>query len=274
MISLDKNDFHKVMEPLKTVTVNNLFARSVVEKRVSGKIYVDNTENPKTFYVIHPYGMTLLFGNCSNIEFNNKFKNYALNVNNIRGKNEWMQVFPDEWNNVLPKLFGDSLVKSEDNNERKDVIVLDKRVNFMFSQEKFLQREKYINSFIKIIRTDDKIFDNMHGLVVPKYFWDNKEDFMKNGVGFSLFYNSELASTAYSSYIHDNKLELGIETIEKFRKMGLAEIVCGALIEYCIENSYEPIWSCRLSNIGSYKLAEKLGFEPILNTPYYLFNIK
>ena len=271
MVLLDKNDFNKVIEPLKMVTVNNLFARSVVEKRVSGKIYVDNIENPKTFYVIHPYGMSLLFGNYNNIEFNNKFKNYALNINNIRDKDEWMQVFPNEWNNILHELFGNKLVNPENNNRKNNVIELNTRVNFKFNQERFFKREKHVNSSIKIIRTDDKIYENMPGTVVPKYFWNNKEDFMKNGVGFSLFYNSELASTAYSSYVHDNKLELGIETVEIFRKMGFAEIVCCALIDYCIENDYEPIWSCKLSNIGSYKLAEKLGFEPILKTPYYLF---
>jgi RimJ/RimL family protein N-acetyltransferase len=64
-------------------------------------------------------------------------------------------------------------------------------------------------------------------------------------------------------------LEIGIETAEEFRRKGFAEIVCEAIIEYCIANKYEPVWSCRLENSGSYILAQKMGFEPIYKIPYY-----
>ena len=269
MILLDRKEYNKIIDPLKSVTVNNLFARSVVEQKVSGKVFVDNADNPKTYYVIHPYGMTLLFGNWANLEFNNKFRDYALNTNRIRDKYEWMQVFPNEWNDTLSNLFGNALVKSENNTKETGIIELNTRVNFRFMYKKYLQLAKTQQSYVEIVRTDAKIFDNMQGSVVPKYFWDNKEDFLKNGIGFSLLYNSQLAATAYTSCLHDDKLELGIETVEKYRKMGFAEIVCCALIDYCIENKYEPVWACRLENVGSYKLAQKLGFEPILQTPYY-----
>jgi len=273
MILLDKKDFYKVIESIKSVAFNNLFARSVVECKVSGKIYVDNIKNPKTYYVIHPYGMTLLFGDWNNHEFNNKFKNYALNLNNIRAKNEWMQVFPNEWNDVLLKLFNNSIVKSENKINETEIIELNTRVNFKFNHSKYMIIEENTNPCIEIVRIDKDIYENMPGTVVPKYFWDNKEDFLKNGIGFSLIYNSQLAATAFSSYIHENKLEMGIETVGNFRKMGFAEKVCCALINYCIENNYEPVWSCRLQNTGSYKLAKKIGFDPILELPYYVMNV-
>jgi L-amino acid N-acyltransferase YncA len=60
-----------------------------------------------------------------------------------------------------------------------------------------------------------------------------------------------------------------METIEEYRGKGFAMNICAALIDYCIKNNYEPIWSCRLENIGSYKLAKKLGFELTLKLPYY-----
>ena len=115
MIRLKTEDFYKMIEPLKKVTINNLFARSVIEMHVSGSVYVDNTNNPKSFYVIHPYGMSLLFGECDNEEFNDFFCDYALNVNQTRNKHEWMQAFPCKWDHVLVDLFKDSLIKSSDN---------------------------------------------------------------------------------------------------------------------------------------------------------------
>ncbi|MFA7302082.1 MAG: GNAT family N-acetyltransferase, partial [Candidatus Shapirobacteria bacterium] len=77
---LDKIFYERLTNHLKQVRINNLFARSVIEKKISGQVYVDNFENPKTFYVVHPYGMSLLFGDSQNTDFNNKFLNYSLNT--------------------------------------------------------------------------------------------------------------------------------------------------------------------------------------------------
>jgi len=84
MVLLEKNHYDKVFVLLQSACINNLFARSVVEHKVSGKIYVDNINSPKVFYVVHPYGMSLLFGDYSNSDFNDHFKEYGLNLNKIR----------------------------------------------------------------------------------------------------------------------------------------------------------------------------------------------
>lgn len=269
---LERRNYNKLTEPLKRVTINNLFARSVIEHCVPGRVYVDNFDNPKTYYVIHPYGMSLLFGDSHNKEFNDSFRDYSLNLNKIREKHEWMQAFPDAWDAVLKELFKDCLIKSSENVEKKEygIIELNTRINFTFNQNKYFDfRKKHIVTNYMIIRTDKQIFIEMKGSVVPFYFWNSAEDFYKNGVGFSLFYDKKLASTAYSAFIQDNKLELGIETTEEFRGRGFAQYTCSALIDYCIENDFEPIWACRLENYSSYKLALKLGFEPCAEIPYY-----
>lgn len=272
MILLDKSAYYKVLDPLKKVRINNLFARSVVENHVAGKIYVDNHDMPATFYVIHPYGMSLLFGDSNNMKFNVAFRNYALNINKTRSNFEWMQAFPAEWDKVLHTLFQDNLVKSSENNEGNEtgIIEINTRVNFRFSTEKYLAFRNKINpAAYQIVRTDHKIFREMRGTVVPMYFWNDADEFYNKGIGFSIFYDNQLASTAFSAYFIENKLELGIETIPEFRKMGFAELVCSAIIDYCLKNNLEPVWSCRLENKGSYHLAQKIGFEPVLEIPYY-----
>jgi RimJ/RimL family protein N-acetyltransferase len=61
--------------------------------------------------------------------------------------------------------------------------------------------------------------------------------------------------------------------VEQYRGKGLALHACSALIDYCLEYNYEPVWACRLENYASYKLAQKLGFDPVLYMPYYKLNI-
>ena len=70
MKHIERNIYYKLIEPVKNVIINNLFARYVIEHHVTGEIYVDNYVNPQTYYVIHPYGMSLyLFYHFPNLIF-------------------------------------------------------------------------------------------------------------------------------------------------------------------------------------------------------------
>jgi GNAT superfamily N-acetyltransferase len=180
--------------------------------------------------------------------------------------------FPRAWDLVLVKIFKGNMIRYEDNREntKNDMIEVNTRVNFKFNPDKYTDfKKRNLNTDYKIKRTDREIFSKMKGSVVPMYFWNDAEHFCNYGVGFSLFYENNLGSTAYSAYIHGQQQEIGIETIEKYRGRGFAQYTCAALIDYCLGKNYEPVWSCRLENTGSYKLAQKLGFEPVLQFPYY-----
>ena len=272
MILLPRMKYSTVAQHLKHVRFNHLFARSVIDGHVTGSVFVDRIDQPETFYVIHPYGMSLLFGTCFNQEFNAAFRQYALDKNHAHLGQEWMQAFPFSWDEVLLELFKDSLISSTENIDKytTNKIVLDTRVNFKFNLQKYIEfKEDQISQDHLIVRADKAIFEAMRGIVVPSKFWDNSSDFEEHGVGFSLFHENKLAATAFSSSIHEGFLELGIETLEEFKGRGFAKHTCSALIDYSIENNYEPIWSCSLDNVPSYQLAQKLGFEPVLTIPYY-----
>lgn len=266
------DNYDRLMEPLRKVTVNDLFAWSVIERHVSGRVYVDDLNDPRTYYVVHPYGMSLLFGDWRNKDFNDGFRDYALNRNLARDSPEWMQAFPCSWDGVLGELFEGRIVRASSSAGEKEggIIELNTRVNFRFSQDKYLSlRGQGETRDVRLSRTDKRDFSEMKGSVVPYYFWNNADHFTEEGVGFSLFWCGRLASIAFSSYVHADQLEIGIETVEGYRSRGFARLACSALIDYCLENNLEPVWSCRLENTASYRLALSLGFEPVLELPYY-----
>lgn len=269
---VDMHDYHKVIEPLREVRINNLFARSVIENKIEGKVYVDDVTNPQTFYVVHKYGMSLLFGTHDNEYFNKSFLRHALNLDQSRNSFLWLQAFPEPWNKTLENLFSEKLIASKKNSPNEDtgIIELNTRLNFTFNYQKYLGREKIpLPQEIRVVRTNREHYNEMTGSVIPSFFWNNVDEFLSSGVGFSLLHKGNLAAMAYAGFILDNNLEIGIETIPEFRKRGYAEIVCTALIDYCIANNFIPVWSCRLENVGSVKLAEKLGFEISRKIPYY-----
>lgn len=57
MVQLKPCEYGKVLQPLSSVGINHLFARSVLEARVDGLVYADSASHPEAFYVAHPYGV-------------------------------------------------------------------------------------------------------------------------------------------------------------------------------------------------------------------------
>lgn len=268
---LQKNDYHKVINLLEKLEMNILFAQDVVYQKVDGKIYVDEIEEPQTIYIIHPYGISLLFGDCENEKFNSQFKVYSLNRNNLRTNFVWM-IASKNWEEKLSELYKDCSILSKDNvnSLEKGIVEINTRVNFKFNQNKHRPLKNIeISPEIKIMRINKPILEEMKGNVIPHFFWRNHDSFLENGVGFGLFYQDKLASTSFAACIRGNYLEIGVETFGEYKGKGFAELVCLAIIDYAVENNFEPIWACRLENTGSYILAQKVGFEPILEIPFY-----
>lgn len=220
MILLETKDYYKAAASITTVRINTLFARAVIEQKVQGKIYVDNPESPQTFYILHPYGMSLLFGKSNNEKFNQKFKNYVLNINEERCHDEWMQTYPNDWDIVLRNLF-----------EQPELIMeFDVRVNFKFNEKKYVQTKQTFDSDnIRIHSTTENDFKEMVGTVIPSKFWKDSNDFVSNSIGISVYYDNRLASIAFAACIEGNTLELGIETNELYRGKHLAYKACSAL---------------------------------------------
>ncbi len=272
MIPLNKQQYEKALPALMEVKINNLFARSVVENHVEGIVYADRTDNPETFYVVHPYGMSLLFGKADNDLFNQSFLNHALNREGNRKKIEFMQVYPTEWEKKLKTLFGNHMVYPKDSNlkNQRGQIELHRRLNYQFNEERYsLLKQSSWKADFQIIPINERMYETIRGSVVPGFYWRNAAHFTNNGIGFAIIIDGKIASFAFSAFVHDDKIEIGVETYPEYQKKSLAQYACMAMIDYCLKNERIPVWACRKGNTGSCRLAEKMGFEPVKEHAYY-----
>lgn len=250
--TVSRKIFNIINEALATVHINCLFAHAVIYARVDGIVILDSLEEPKSFYIRHPYGMSLLFGKTDNAKFTEVL------WEEITRKNwgtEYLQVFP--------------IIKKSHNFPGTLKVSVFERVNFKFNKQYYINNKKRRIGIRKSALTTHQVFHKLNGTVVPKKFWRNANEFGKLSIGMTVFEKGEALATAFAAFIANNYLELGIETKPEHRGKNLAYSCCLALIEYCIKNKLEPVWACRKDNIGSYKLAIKLGFEPTTITPYY-----
>ncbi len=273
MILLSPDNYSVAEGLLSIVEINSFFALSVIKHHVKGKIFVDNVTEPNCFYVLHPSGMSLLFGKVSNAFLTSSLKRYLLGKTSLRKSDESLQVFPANLEKRIDAVLGNELceietVKNQDYSAYS--VVKYKRINFSFNLEKFEAVLGNLEIEASIFKKIDKtLYKGFTGVVVPNGFWDSADDFQSSGTGFALIYNDQPAAVAFSSFQHHGILELGVETKAEFRNRGLATIVCAKLILHCLQEGYEPVWSCRLGNNGSYNLALKLGFEVVASLPYY-----
>lgn len=259
---LSTENYHKVLKPLSAVDFNHFFAKAVVLQHVDGKIFVDNTEQPTVFYIFHPYGMGLLFGDFSNAGFINQFKEYCSNKYKNRTIADWVQVFPYDWNLIIENI-----------QRENSAVEVYERLNFKLNVEKYLKFRATVQlDLFDIVETDSTLFEQMPGTVVPRFFWNNATEFVERSKGFSLMLNQQPVSTAFASFLIDNVLEIGIQTVVGMHGCGYSALTCCKLIDYCMKNNLEPVWSCKSDNTGSVKLAQKLGFEICRTGSYYKIN--
>lgn len=276
MIVLDARNYTKVTPIIRSADINTMFALSVLENKVRGKVFVDEEASPASFYIQHPYGMALLYGETNKEDYYLQLASHMLNSENVRDNFEWLQVYPASLYSKIDVILGTDLIKKDPNEpyqylpeENKKVLEY-QRINYIFNMAKYLKFRKILgNKNYKIVPTSKAIFYQLNGSVVPKHFWNNYSEFIKNGIGFTLLENDFPVSTAFASFAIDDKLEIGIETYKKNQGSGFGSIVCAKLIDYCIANNYQAVWSCNSANIGSRKLAHKLGFEESKRIPYY-----
>lgn len=89
-----------------------------------------------------------------------------------------------------------------------------------------------------------------------------QEYFLQNRFGFCLRSQHELAGWCLSEYNCGSRCEIGIETVEKFQRRGVAKAAASALLEYAPSQGITEIgWDCYSTNQASAAAALSLGFE-------------
>lgn len=92
--------------------------------------------------------------------------------------------------------------------------------------------------------------------------WLNVEDFLLNGVGCCMRNESTILSWSLMDCYHSKSAEIGIFTDEDYMGRGYGSITAAATVEACFQLNFKEIgWHCIETNIGSNRIAQKLGFK-------------
>jgi len=254
MIELNEEQYALVEPFVKEITCDTVYVYSIIEKRQQGRIFVDNTVCPRSVLFWHYCGFAYVAGDHMNSEFNEVLLELLLR-DFEEGQSRFVLAVKDEtWDKVIADLV-----------ETNPKIQSRKRFRFCFNREKFHKQNLAVPDGYRIAEIDKNLIEKLQGRIIPSFSWNTSESFLNAGKGFCLIdkENNDIASTAFSSCIGNGKMDIGIETKPEYRGRGLGTIVAAQMVQYALDNGYEPGWGCDTKNLGSASIARKLGFEEI-----------
>lgn len=221
-----------------------------------GEAYTDDLENPKSARVI--VGDMCFFVGEANAELViNKLKNHL---------SEFVIMIPQnkQWQQEIEKAYQEKAIKITRFSTMKDKNAFDKDC-----LQKIVDQldEKY-----EIRLINEQLYDQIMSTKWTQDLCCNFESYQKfseHGLGVVILHENKIISGA-SSYIYfDSGIEVEIDTLESFRRQGLA-LACGAkLILECLKRDLYPNWDAHTRH--SLELAQKLGYQ--LDKEYVAYEI-
>lgn len=253
MVEVSKKDYHKLIEFAEKSTCNRVYPLSIAEGNQNGQIFVDSMDNPASALFWHQCGFAYLLG-----EPNDRFlSDIATRIRNGHGNNQRrfiLQIDNNEWVNYFVNMDG---------------IIREERYSFCFQETSFSNEELVLPDGFVMKEIDQILLSKIKGNIIPSFSWDLDIEFLSKGKGFCILFGTEIAATVFSSAVSHDEIDIGIETMEKYRKCGLATILAKRMIQYILEEHKTPVWECHTGNMGSRHVAEKVGFCVKKTHPFF-----
>jgi RimJ/RimL family protein N-acetyltransferase len=92
--------------------------------------------------------------------------------------------------------------------------------------------------------------------------WGSPGACLERGAGFGLFQGPELASAAWILEEDEHLAAIGVATVSRYQRLGLARAVAAALVDHLQRvRRRTPLWGTTSDNTASLALAEGLSFS-------------
>ena len=232
-----------------------------LEHNYPSKIYVDNLENPTSGFIYLGKRTFGFSGTNENEEFNNRLKDLMNNelLPHLKKELKTGEIiirYDDGWRDIIPFFF--------------DNLIENKLGNYIFSELKFDHKQHTLPEGYEYASIDSDLLKQNHlknFYIVERWVkgcYLSTEDYLARGFGFCIIHGEEVASTCMCNYISKDRkrCEIGIITSEGHRQKGLAKNLVSKTVSHCLELGIERIdWQSRLSNTGSIRTAEAVGFK-------------
>jgi RimJ/RimL family protein N-acetyltransferase len=101
------------------------------------------------------------------------------------------------------------------------------------------------------------------------WMWPSEERFYEQGFGWAAAVENQVVCWCTAEYLSADRCGVGITTVPEFERRGIATATAGQFLREALRRGQTPYWECRSDNIGSIRVAEKLGFVLLAEERYW-----
>lgn len=113
-------------------------------------------------------------------------------------------------------------------------------------------------------------FENSHHVRSEiEWMWPSLERFLEKGFGTAAVIGARIIGWCTAEYVSRSKCGIGIEVMDDFQNKGIATATAVHFLERCLDQNIVAHWECDKDNIGSVRVAEKVGFEKTEETVFW-----
>ncbi len=252
---LRQKDFYKVKNLIKNSDYE-LSVEAVIVGNTHGKVYVNNLDAPESTLIVTPE-CNVVAGHANNREFNEEVKKKLDFYDQVTCDDEkWENNIHEIHSNISTRKYTRRYYKFDKLKYKNYEEKLDKQFVIEYVNSENLHKINYINS--------DEIKE-----WIRKAFID-LDKFKDACLGAYIRTDDMIVSWCIADCKVDDRIEIGVTSDEEFRKKGLGSIVVAAAVSSFLKDGVKDIgWHCVDTNVGSYTLAEKVGFRKVKE--YYSF---
>ena len=250
----------------------SLSIQAAIEGNNPGRIFVDEVDYPRIALGLTVEGY-LLVGDHTNAKTNEAlrhlFKERIFTGEVFINGNSSMSlaVHPQSWAEKLPALIPTHEIEALD------------RFYYVCRSVKFDWRNHLPDGYSvkrvdrEFLESDQVIFsEDIRDWMDFEQVWGSEEDFYTKGVSFCVLYENKVVSWCTSDCTAGERIDVGIFTLPAYRRQGLGTLVVAATTDYCLDYGFKTVgWHCNADNIGSWKTAERVGFERNREYTYYYY---
>jgi RimJ/RimL family protein N-acetyltransferase len=261
---LSRPDYDRVRdlyEPLRF----HLSSFAVLDGVNPGKVFVDDPAEPQSSYMYSPEACYLV-GNPHNDAFNRAL-NMAIFSRAAIGGDDSAPSFvlsTEAWANQLATICA----------PRSPLFQL--RRHYVCRRVALDWRAALPDGF-SVQMIDDGLLDNptlpdqISGWISNN--WGSADYFSANAFGAATLHGSTIVSWSVADCVSGTGCEIGIHTDPAYRRRGLAAITAARAVDYALSHGFSAVgWQCADDNAGSFRTAEKVGFELERRyADYYMF---
>jgi RimJ/RimL family protein N-acetyltransferase len=271
---LPKEDFPKVGYLLGDFS-HYLVLPALLEGRTRGRIWVNDLEEPTTALVWDKLNAFFyLAGNSSDSVLNQELNSLIEDtiypeVIQLQYNNFFLQFAPQTWDTQVEVILKGSLPEKR--------FVNFYRLDTSHSNTVLLNEAIKPPAGYEMTRITDELLSHtdIENLAEVAYCiqacWQSTDHYLNNGgIGYCLLKQEAIASWCSTDYVVGNTCEMYIETFEGHKEKGLGTLTASACIQACIARGFTVHWHCFKDNLGSVKIAEKIGFSKIAECPIYV----